>query len=159
MTHTHCESGQRCQTCHMPLIHQANRQMGESSTSIGQYVRGLPRDFGFTDVDGVVMRGNTMRIIEHKWDHSSMSSSQYEALEWFARLLDLAVQAGWLSPESGVYILRTGINPEYPSVFTAGRITKLIPGQSEDRFTVDEIGIQQLMSGQPITTNARQLTL
>lgn len=76
-----------------------------------------------------------------------------------ARLLDLAVQAGWLSPESGVYILRTGINPEYPSAFTAGRITKLIPGQSEDRFTVDEIGIQQLMSGQPITTNARQLTL
>lgn len=155
----HTCRGQKCGNCGMPLIHQVNRQMDESSNAIGHFVRSLTHDFGFTDIDGVSARGDTLRIIEHKWSASRISDSQASILRTLATLVDVGIEAGIVSPRSGVYVVRTSLDYARPYSFTAGQITHLHANPDADhQFQVDSYGLNMLCSARPITSAPEQMS-
>ncbi len=125
-----------CPDCEMPLIHRANRQRDESSSSLGQHVseRLARGGWSYVDIDGAGLRGKCVRIFEHKWDHSAeMGEGQKNTLRRLAKLIKLGISHGLLSPDSGVFKIRSKLDWSDDTNFTSGaEVTRMAATQDGD---------------------------
>jgi hypothetical protein len=103
-----CPPLQHCPVCGDRLIHQKNRKGNESSSAYGQYIHeNYGNDFDFMDLDGVIWKRTfkILRIIEHKPLGQMVKNSQRRILPIFSRFIALGVSAGFLHPQSGVFVI------------------------------------------------------
>lgn len=105
----------RCSGCDEEMIHRDHRKFYESSSGFGQIIS---RDFGhgpfgWADVDLVLERDGLHRdhlpllmVFEHKESSAEIRGSQAKILRRLSIIVHLAIVAGTLDPNSGVYTVR-----------------------------------------------------
>ncbi len=134
MQNSTCQ-GHLCPGCGFPLIHQANRGPRESSSALGQHISDrLSRGgWSFTDVDGIGWRGKTIRVFEHKWEHSAeMKTGQRGVLRQLSRWIQHAVDTSTLSAQSGVFVITSELDAVDPTNFSSARVVKLAQHADND---------------------------
>ena len=68
----------------------------------------VPHTFYLADVDSVVYKlsNNMVRIYEWKYPKEELTKGQKDILPKLAEVIKIAIEAGALNPQSGVYVIR-----------------------------------------------------
>jgi len=84
------------------------KQFNQSASKIGQWIHdNEPKTHDGIDIDHVVWKSERkcFRIIEEKLAGESMRPSQKRILPLLASMISIAIAAGFISPDSGVFVL------------------------------------------------------
>lgn len=141
-----CDCPNRCTSCGDRLIHQYNRGLRESSSSLGQFIHdNYPHDFWAGDIDQYQMRrtDKTIRLLELKRPGGGLRPGQRVLMPMLAAGIDFAgPRHGY--PNTGVFQVEW--EPSYGEI---GRVTQIFPDGSSHTVEVSGRDFRDLVTGRP----------